>query len=63
MVHFTEISKTLKQAESDFVKFYLHKNKSAGVRLRKYMQAIKLHAQAVRDDVQAENSQGHSVVK
>lgn len=63
MVHFTAISKTLKQAEKDFVKFYLHKNKSAGVRLRKYMQQIKLHAQAVRDDVQEEKLQDKAAVK
>lgn len=36
----------------DFEKFYVKQNKSAGVRLRKHMAALKRKAQDIRNEVQ-----------
>ncbi len=38
--------------KADFEKFYVKKNKSAGVRLRKHMASLKKKAQEIRNEVQ-----------
>ena len=39
------------QASKDAIKFYERGNKSAGIRIRKRMQEIKVLAQNVRDEI------------
>jgi hypothetical protein len=52
MDRYTELLAIVETFKSDFEKFYLKKNKSAGVRLRKHMAELKHKAQEIRNEVQ-----------
>jgi hypothetical protein len=52
MKDFNEIKSILAAIQDDCVKFYEKHNKSAGTRIRKAMQNIKVLAQAIRTDIQ-----------
>ncbi len=52
MDRFQELLDLIGTFKSDFDKFYLKQNKSAGVRLRKHMAALKRKAQDIRNEVQ-----------
>lgn len=51
MNEFEKLVESIKEIVVDADKFYNKKNKSAGKRLRKRMQEIKVMAQAVRTEV------------
>jgi hypothetical protein len=65
MDRYQELLDLIATFKSDFDKFYLKQNKSAGVRLRKDMANLKRKAQEIRNEVQdvkakiAEN-EGHT---
>jgi len=48
---YTEIRKLIDDLEIDIDKFYSKGNKSAGIRLRKKLQEVKLLAQDIRNDI------------
>ena len=52
MERFQELVDMIQTFKEDFDKFYVKKNKSAGVRLRKHMAALKRKAQEIRNEVQ-----------
>jgi len=52
MDRFQELVEIVQTFKEDFDKFYLKHNKSAGVRLRKHMAALKRKAQEIRNEVQ-----------
>jgi len=52
MNRFQELVDMVQSFQKDFEKFYLKGNKSAGVRVRKHMAALKRKAQEVRNEVQ-----------
>ena len=52
MEKFNEIKALIEAAEKDADAFFLKGNKSAGTRLRGYMQTLKTLAQEVRTEVQ-----------
>ncbi|MCX7984478.1 MAG: histone H1 [Bacteroidetes bacterium] len=52
MDRYQELLDLIATFKSDFDKFYLKKNKSAGVRLRKHMAVLKRKAQEIRNEVQ-----------
>ena len=52
MDRFQELLDLIGTFKADFDKFYLKQNKSAGVRLRKHMAALKRKAQDIRNEVQ-----------
>ena len=56
MNRFSELQELLKSLESDFAKFYEKGNKTAGIRVRKGMQALKRLAQDIRMDIQERKS-------
>ena len=49
---YNEIKQMVEDLEGDFDKFYNKSNKTAGLRVRKGMQALKVKAQAIRTEVQ-----------
>lgn len=52
MDRYQELLDLIATFKTDFEKFYLKKNKSAGVRLRKHMALLKRKAQEIRNEVQ-----------
>ena len=56
MNRFSELQELLNSLEGDFVKFYEKGNKTAGIRVRKGMQALKRLAQDIRMDIQERKS-------
>ena len=52
MSRLQEMRDMLNTFEKDFVKFYEKGNKSAGTRIRKYMNELKKKAQEIRKEVQ-----------
>jgi len=52
MNRYQELVDMVQSFQKDFEKFYLKGNKSAGVRVRKHMAALKRKAQEVRNEVQ-----------
>ena len=52
MTRYDEIKQMVEDLEDDFDKFYHKSNKTAGLRVRKGMQALKVKAQAIRTEVQ-----------
>jgi hypothetical protein len=52
MNRFQELVELVQSFQKDFEKFYVKGNKSAGVRVRKHMAALKRKAQEVRNEVQ-----------
>jgi hypothetical protein len=52
MDRFQELLDLVGTFKTDFDKFYLKQNKSAGVRLRKHMAELKRKAQEIRNEVQ-----------
>ena len=52
MDRFQELVEMVQTFKEDFDKFFLKHNKSAGVRLRKHMAALKRKAQEIRNEVQ-----------
>ena len=52
MDRYQELLDIVATFKTDFDKFYLKQNKSAGVRLRKHMAALKHKAQEIRNEVQ-----------
>ena len=52
MDRYQELLDLIATFKSDFDKFYLKQNKSAGVRLRKDMANLKRKAQEIRNEVQ-----------
>jgi hypothetical protein len=52
MDRYEELLAIVATFKTDFDKFYLKQNKSAGVRLRKHMAALKHKAQEIRNEVQ-----------
>ena len=52
MDRFQELVDLVQTFKTDFDKFYLKRNKSAGVRLRKHMAQLKRKAQEIRNEVQ-----------
>ena len=52
MERFQELVDMIQTFKGDFDKFYMKKNKSAGVRLRKHMATLKRKAQEIRNEVQ-----------
>lgn len=52
MDRYQELLDLIATFKTDFDKFYLKKNKSAGVRLRKHMAVLKRKAQEIRNEVQ-----------
>ncbi|MEI8133886.1 MAG: histone H1 [bacterium] len=53
MERFNELQALVASFESDFDKFYVKGNKSAGTRVRKAMNELKKKAQEIRLEVQA----------
>lgn len=53
MEKYFELLELVKSFEKDFEKFYVKGNKSAGTRVRKYMNDLKRKAQEIRNDVQS----------
>ncbi len=53
MEKYFELLELVKSFEKDFEKFYIKGNKSAGTRVRKYMNELKRKAQEIRNDVQS----------
>ena len=51
MEKFNDLKKLLTTLEEDATKFYDKKNKTAGVRIRKGMQEIKVIAQDIRNEI------------
>ena len=47
-----ELLELVQSFEKDFIKFYERGNKTAGIRLRKHMQTLRLFAKSIRNDVQ-----------
>ncbi len=52
MDRYQELVDLVATFKTDFDKFYLKQNKSAGVRLRKHMANLKKKAQEIRNEVQ-----------
>lgn len=52
MDRYQELLDLIGTFKADFDKFYIKKNKSAGVRLRKHMALLKRKAQEIRNEVQ-----------
>jgi hypothetical protein len=52
MDRYQELLDLVATFKSDFDKFYIKQNKSAGVRLRKNMANLKKKAQEIRNEVQ-----------
>jgi hypothetical protein len=52
MSRLQELRDMLTSYEKDFVKFYEKGNKSAGTRIRKYMNELKKKAQEIRKEIQ-----------
>jgi hypothetical protein len=52
MDRYQELLDLVATFKTDFDKFYLKQNKSAGVRLRKHMATLKHKAQEIRNEVQ-----------
>ena len=52
MNRFDELKALLDSYQKDFEKFYDKGNKSAGTRVRKYMNELKKKAQEIRKEVQ-----------
>ena len=52
MTRYDEIKQMVADLEDDFDKFYEKSNKAAGLRVRKGMQALKVKAQSIREEVQ-----------
>ncbi len=52
MDRYQELLDLVATFKGDFDKFYIKKNKSAGVRLRKHMANLKKKAQEIRNEVQ-----------
>jgi hypothetical protein len=52
MNQFEILFKHIKNLEDDFIRFYDKGNKTAGTRIRKGMQDLKVMAQKIRKDVQ-----------
>lgn len=52
MNRYDEIKQMVEELKDDFDKFYNKSNKTAGLRVRKGMQALKVKAQDVRTEVQ-----------
>ncbi len=63
MDKYNELLNLVKSFEKDFNKFYERGNKTAGIRLRKDMQALRQFAKSIRNDVQAINSERAAKVK
>lgn len=57
MKKYKELLDLVRSCDEDFHKFYSKGNKTAGVRLRKKMQEIRILAKEIREDVQTHNSQ------
>ncbi len=55
---FEKIKKVIEFTEEDVVKFYEKNNKTAGTRVRKAMQEVKLFAQELRKDI---NQRKHKI--
>jgi len=55
MNKYEELIKKVEESAGDAIKFYDKGNKSAGVRLRKFMQEVKALAQDVRVEVTAKS--------
>ena len=51
MNRFPELQELLNSLESDFAKFYEKGNKTAGIRTRKGLQALRRLAQDIRMDI------------
>ncbi len=56
MNRFSELQELLNSLEGDFARFYEKGNKTAGIRVRKGMQALKRLAQDIRMDIQERKS-------
>jgi hypothetical protein len=52
MDRYQELLDLIATFKTDFDKFYIKENKSAGVRLRKHMANLKKKAQEIRNEVQ-----------
>ena len=52
MDRYQELLDLVATFKTDFEKFYVKENKSAGVRLRKHMANLKKKAQEIRNEVQ-----------
>lgn len=52
MKEFKAIKELIASLEDDYMKFYDKQNKTAGTRVRKGMQEIKVLAQVIRADIQ-----------
>jgi hypothetical protein len=52
MDRYQELLDLVATFKTDFDKFYIKQNKSAGVRLRKHMANLKKKAQEIRNEVQ-----------
>lgn len=52
MSRYEELKKMIEDYQEDFEKFYNKDNKTAGLRVRKAMQALKVKAQDIRTEVQ-----------
>ena len=52
MDRYQELLDLIATFKTDFDKFYVKENKSAGVRLRKHMANLKKKAQEIRNEVQ-----------
>jgi hypothetical protein len=52
MDRYQELLDLVATFKTDFDKFYIKENKSAGVRLRKHMANLKKKAQEIRNEVQ-----------
>jgi len=49
---YNEIILLLESTKEDLEKFYIHGNKTAGIRARKSLQGVKMLAQQMRDEIQ-----------
>jgi hypothetical protein len=58
MNRYQDLLELVQTFEKDFVKFYIKGNKTAGIRLRRNMQALRGFAKLIRDEVQEMNKEG-----
>ena len=49
---YRELLDLIQRFERDYEKFYDKGNKTAGIRLRKHMQELRIYAKKVRDEIQ-----------
>lgn len=52
MEHYEKLLEMVESYKEDFKKFYEKGNKTAGIRVRKYMQELRSYAKLIREDVQ-----------